>query len=385
MVAGWPIQLSPAPSLSHPTAVPSVSADGQRVLWFGPTPYYNVWDASSLANIYSSATVSSAVLSPTGARVIYQNPGAKLMAVYDLAGRTNVFSCTNATPIQSSAPWSGDGRFVTFVSGAPLVSNDQNGTNDVYLCDLQTGMLTLISANSNWMASASGVSDSPAISGDARFIAFRSFAPDVVAGITNTPSLFLFDRTTGLNRPLATAAADSWTFWASRPVASSNGSTVAFSSWNVSTAVNDRNRVQDVYASSQASLIVDSDNDGIPDWWMLQYFGHPTGEAGDLSRASDDADGTGLDNLQKYLTGTDPTNPNSIFAVQISAPAGASNTASLTWPAVPGKSYQVLYTDDLESGVWSVYSGSLAIIGRQGSITVPAAPAARFYRAVFVY
>jgi hypothetical protein len=25
----------------------------------------------------------------------------------------------------------------------------------------------------------------------------------------------------------------------------------------------------------------DSDADGIPDWWMLKYFGHPTGEAAD--------------------------------------------------------------------------------------------------------
>ena len=34
----------------------------------------------------------------------------------------------------------------------------------------------------------------------------------------------------------------------------------------------------------------DSDGDGIPDWWMYLYFGHPTGLSNDLSRANDDAD-----------------------------------------------------------------------------------------------
>ncbi len=38
---------------------------------------------------------------------------------------------------------------------------------------------------------------------------------------------------------------------------------------------------------------LDSDSDGIPDWWMLAYFNHPTGQDGDNSLASSDADGTG--------------------------------------------------------------------------------------------
>jgi hypothetical protein len=51
---------------------------------------------------------------------------------------------------------------------------------------------------------------------------------------------------------------------------------------------------------------VDSDADGIPDWWMLKYFGHPTGEATDHSLAGDDYDSNGVDNLAEYLAGTDP-------------------------------------------------------------------------------
>jgi len=56
--------------------------------------------------------------------------------------------------------------------------------------------------------------------------------------------------------------------------------------------------------------VTDSDVDGIPDWWMNQYFGHPTGQTGDQSRAQDDADSDGLDNLGEYQKGTAPKNPD---------------------------------------------------------------------------
>jgi hypothetical protein len=59
-------------------------------------------------------------------------------------------------------------------------------------------------------------------------------------------------------------------------------------------------------ASIPVTVYQDSDGDGIPDWWMMEYFGHPTGETNDNSLATDDADGNGLDNLQKYLDGFDP-------------------------------------------------------------------------------
>jgi hypothetical protein len=53
-----------------------------------------------------------------------------------------------------------------------------------------------------------------------------------------------------------------------------------------------------------------SGGDGIPDNWRIHYFGHPTGQAGDLSRATDDPDKDGLNNLQEFQNGTDPLNPD---------------------------------------------------------------------------
>jgi hypothetical protein len=38
--------------------------------------------------------------------------------------------------------------------------------------------------------------------------------------------------------------------------------------------------------------------DGLPDYWSMNYFGHADPQAGDLSRATDDADGDGLNNLK---------------------------------------------------------------------------------------
>lgn len=47
----------------------------------------------------------------------------------------------------------------------------------------------------------------------------------------------------------------------------------------------------------------DTDYDGLPDWWEIQYFG-------DLSQdGSGDFDGDGSTNLEEYEAGTDPTDP----------------------------------------------------------------------------
>jgi hypothetical protein len=55
---------------------------------------------------------------------------------------------------------------------------------------------------------------------------------------------------------------------------------------------------------------VDTDADGLPDTWMMQYFGHATAQASDSSTAGDDPDGDGLTNLQEYNAGTNPKNPD---------------------------------------------------------------------------
>ena len=128
----------------------------------------------------------------------------------------------------------------------------------------------------------------------------------------------------------------------------------------------------------------DSDGDGIPDWWTQQYFGHPTGQAGDLSRADDDEDGDGRSNLQEYLAGTVPTDPNSVLALRISAFTAPGANVLLTWPAVPGRSYQIQYKDNLTDPAWLNITGGVNVVGNQGRFTAPANSAGRYFQVVVV-
>jgi hypothetical protein len=98
----------------------------------------------------------------------------------------------------------------------------------------------------------------------------------------------------------------------SRPVLSTDESRLAFQSWDAGLVSGDLNGAGDVFAGGLNNLpALDNDGDGIPDWWMIQCFGHPTGQVGDLSRAQDDADGDGMNNLQEFLAGTMPIDPAS--------------------------------------------------------------------------
>src|ERR1700693_2939480 len=99
----------------------------------------------------------------------------------------------------------------------------------------------------------------------------------------------------------------------------------------------DNARVSGIQVRKIADL--DTDGDGIPDWWMLAYFNHPTGEAVDNSLASDDADGDGMSNLQEYLAGTDPIDPNSSFRITDINAVG--NDIAVTWTTEPNKTNQL--------------------------------------------
>jgi len=80
---------------------------------------------------------------------------------------------------------SDDGRYVAFVSRATdLVPGDTNGFFDVFVRDRQTGATVRASLSSSG-AQASGHSEAPSISGDGRYVAFASFANNLVPGDVN--------------------------------------------------------------------------------------------------------------------------------------------------------------------------------------------------------
>ena len=144
------------------------------------------------------------------------------------------------------------------------------------------------------------------------------------------------------------------------------------------------NGVFNSYAPVQnTQLGTDSDGDGVPDWWMQQYFGHPTGLESDHSRAGDDPDGDGMSNLQEYLAGTNPTNSASAFRIISVAQEG--DNIRVTWSAGGGRTNMVETASSL-SGSYSNLSANILISGSGDTTTnyldiggVTNAPA-RFYR-----
>ncbi|HTS17604.1 MAG TPA: choice-of-anchor tandem repeat GloVer-containing protein, partial [Verrucomicrobiae bacterium] len=127
--------------------------------------------------------------------------------------------------------------------------------------------------------------------------------------------------------------------------------------------------------------LVDSVGDGIPDIWRQSYFGGGGATTNQLSCAACDADGTGQNNLFKYVTGLDPTNPASVFLLQI---ASATNGLALFFsPLASGRTYTPQVSTDSVSGVWlplTMFVGPVTN-GNQISVTdTCATQPVKFYR-----
>jgi alpha-amylase len=131
------------------------------------------------------------------------------------------------------------------------------------------------------------------------------------------------------------------------------------------TPVVDNARISGIQVRKLADVYTDSD--GIPDWWRLAYFDHPTGLAADKSRGGDDADNDGATNLAEFLAGTNPLDAASVFKISSLVNLG-SNTFQISWPARTNKLYQLQVLDLLNnSPLWSDLG--LAVTGSDTVIT----------------
>jgi Ca2+-binding RTX toxin-like protein len=108
-----------------------------------------------------------------------------------------------------------DGSKVMFVTAADnLIPNELNDTDDVFVKDLATGALTLVSQSADGVQS-NGWSGDARISGDGTKVVFVSNATNLVPDDTNGPLLDVFVATFGATDPgrkiLGTRRADSLT------------------------------------------------------------------------------------------------------------------------------------------------------------------------------
>jgi subtilisin family serine protease len=79
---------------------------------------------------------------------------------------------------------------------------------------------------------------------------------------------------------------------------------------------------------------VDTDGNGLPDWWEQTYFGSLTG-----TDPNADPDGDGLSNIQEWQAGTDPTDASSCLRLMNINTRSAGTT--LTWQSVDNRNYFV--------------------------------------------
>ena len=116
----------------------------------------------------------------------------------------------------------------------------------------------------------------------------------------------------------------------------------------------------------------DSDIDGMPDAWELQY-GLNVG----VNDANGDLDGDGVSNLNEYLSGTLPNDANSFLKLTIAG----TGPVTLQFNAAASLGYSVLFKNTLATPTWTTLTNVAAGVARPVQIIDPTATGAtRFYR-----
>jgi Tol biopolymer transport system component len=176
--------------------------------------------------------------------------GGETGAAPGITRRVSVDSAAGQGDGPSEYPaFSRDGRYVAFHSSATnLVPGDTNGCQDVFVHDRMTGVTERVSVATDGAEGTRG-SLHPAISADGRYVAFDSWAPDLVAGDTNDRvDVFVRDRQTNTTQRVSLSSSGvegNDTSW--YPAISGDGRFVAFQSFASNLVSGDTNSAEDVF------------------------------------------------------------------------------------------------------------------------------------------
>ena len=267
----------------------ALSGDGKYIAFQGKSSnfdasnlgyYYGsiyLWDAQSGTNVLvsmpTSGSANNASYSPSisddGKFVTYPSDMSNLVAndnngttdifLYDRIAVANVLvsrtaAGTSGNSSSQDPAISGDGRFVAFSSYAGnLVTGDSNGASDVFVYDVQNGSVTLASRRSSGSGSGNSQSLSPSISNDGSLIAFQSSSSNLVDNDTNgTQDVFAFDRIAGkvvlISR--TPTGTGSGNSFSGPGLVSGNGQFVVFQTNATNLVANDANNTGDVFIAN---------------------------------------------------------------------------------------------------------------------------------------
>jgi Tol biopolymer transport system component len=144
---------------------------------------------------------------------------------------------------------SANGRFVAFSSrGKNLVPNDRNGTDDIFVRDRKLGETTRVSVSSTGAEGNDSSLFYPSISPNGRFVAFTSWASNLVAGDENghAEDVFVRDRKKGVTTRIRESDVNRGVY-SGIPSISANGRFVAFEAPAPDLVKGDTNHAIDVF------------------------------------------------------------------------------------------------------------------------------------------
>ncbi len=215
----------------------SISADGRYVAFTSPATNLVVGDVNNMSDVF----------------VHDMQTGLTALVSLDSSG-------VQANGNSERPSISADGRYVAMESWASnLVPGDTNWRGDVFVHDRQTGLTTRVSVDSNGMEVEANLNSSgPAISADGRYVAFVSGASNLVPDDTNAaPDVFVHDIQTGITSRVSVDSngAQANNRWApsAPPSISADGQYIAFDSDATNLVPGDTSN-QDVFLHRQGSL-----------------------------------------------------------------------------------------------------------------------------------